>query len=151
MCVLLNASVSTATDYSDLARSKRVTCVEPLSVPHAEYHNLYHHQCYIQNPTKLEQKRKLLKSRKRKADGSQNNQTKENLFVYWDSETMQDTGIHVPNLVCAATSNCDDLFHFEGTTCIQDFIDWLRELALDFKLTVLAHNSQGFDSYLNLD
>ena len=116
-----------------------------------EYHNLYRHQCYIQNPTKLEEKRNLLKSRKRKADGSQSSQTKENLFVYWDSETMQDTGVHVPNLVCAATSNCDELFHFEGTTCIQDFIDWLRELALDFKLTVLAHNSQGFDSYLNLD
>ena len=116
-----------------------------------EYHNLYRHQCHIQNPTKLEHKSKLLKSRKRKADGLQSNQTKENLFVYWDSETMQDTRVHVPNLVCAATSNCDDLFHFEGTTCIRDFIDWLRELSLDFKLTVLAHNSQGFDSYLILD
>ena len=31
------------------------------------------------------------------------------------------------------------------------FLDWLRELAMDFKLTVLAHNSQGFDSYLVLD
>ena len=46
-----------------------------------EYHNLYRHQCYIQNPTKLEQKRKLLKSRKPKADGSQSSQTKENLFI----------------------------------------------------------------------
>ena len=64
---------------------------------------------------------------------------------------MQETGVHMPNLVCAATSNCDDLFHFEGTTCIRDFLDWLRELALDYKLTVLAHNSQGFVSYLILD
>ena len=117
-----------------------------------EYHNLYRHQCYIQNPTKLEQKKKKLRrSRKRKADGSQNIETKDHLFIYWDSETMQDTGVHVPNLVCAATSNCDTLFHFEGTTCIKDFLDWLRELSLDFKLTVLAHNSQGFDSYLILD
>ena len=116
-----------------------------------EYRNLYTHQCFIQNPTKLEQKRKLLKSRKRKADGTQSSAEKEKLFVYWDSETMQDTGVHVPNLVCAATSNCDDLFRFEGTTCIRDFLDWLRELALDHKLTVLAHNSQGFDSYLILD
>ena len=30
-------------------------------------------------------------------------------------------------------------------------MDWLRELALDFKLTVLAHNSQGFDFYSILD
>ena len=116
-----------------------------------EYHNLHRHQCHIQNPIKLEQKRKLRRSRKRKADGSPSNQTKENLFVYWDSKTMQDTAVHVPNLVCAATSNCDDLFHFERTTCIRDFLDWLRELSLDFKLTVLAHNSQGFDSYLILD
>jgi len=108
-----------------------------------EYHNLYRHQCFIQNPTKLEQKRK--------ADGSQSVQTKDHLFVYWDSETMQDTGVHVSNLVCAATSNCDELFHFEGTTCIRDFLDWLRALAQNCTLTVLAHNSQGFDSYLILD
>ena len=35
-----------------------------------QYLNLSQHQCYIQNPTKLEEKRKLLKSRKRKADGT---------------------------------------------------------------------------------
>ena len=64
---------------------------------------------------------------------------------------MQDTGVHVPNLVCAATSNSDERFHFEGTTCMEDFLDWLRKLAQDFKLTVLAHNSQGLDSYLILD
>ena len=112
-----------------------------------EYHNLHQHQCYIQDPDKLQEKKR--KSRKRKANG----QTieKDKLFVYWDSETMQDTGVYVPNLVCAATSNCDELFHFEGATCIRDFLDWLRELAKDCQLTVLAHNSQGFDSYLILD
>ena len=64
---------------------------------------------------------------------------------------MQDTGVHVPNLVCAATSNSDELFHFEGSTCIPDFLDWLREVGQDYKLTALAHNSQGFNSYLILD
>ena len=64
---------------------------------------------------------------------------------------MQDTGAHVPNLVCAATSNSDELFHFEGSTCIPDFLDWLREVRKEYKLTVLAHNFQGFDSYLILD
>ena len=116
-----------------------------------QYCNLQTHQCYIQNPTKLEEKRKLLKSRKRKGDGSPSGEEKEHLFVYWDSETMQDTGVHVPNLVCAATSNSDELFHFEGSTCIPDFLDWLREVGQDYKLTVLAHNSQGFDSYLILN
>ena len=112
-----------------------------------EYHNLHQHRCYIQNPIKLQEKRK--KSRKRKANRER--VEKDKLFVYWDSETMQDTGVHVPNLVCAATSNCDELFHFEGATCIRDFLDWLRELARDSELTVLAHNSQGFDSHLILD
>ena len=64
---------------------------------------------------------------------------------------MQDTGVHMPNLVCAATSNSDGLFHFEGPTCIETFLDWFIELAKDFTLTVLAHNSQGFDSYIILD
>lgn len=63
----------------------------------------------------------------------------------------QDTAVHVPSLVCAATSNCDELFHFEGTTFNVDAFDWLRELAQDFKLTVLAQKLQGFDSYLMLD
>lgn len=53
--------------------------------------------------------------------------------------------------VCAATSNCNELVHIEGTTYIPDFLDWLRALAQDSTLTVLAHNSQGFDSYLILD
>ena len=59
-------------------------------------------------------------------------------------------GVHVPNLVCAATSNTDTLYQFEGTDCIADFLEWLRELNYEYKLTVLAHNSQGFDSYLIL-
>ena len=116
-----------------------------------QYHDLRTHQCFIQNPTKLEEKRQLPKSRKRRANGAPTREEKDHFFVYWDSETMEETGIHVPNLVCAATSNCDELFHFEGTTCIVDLLDWLRELGRDYKLTVLAHNSQGFDSYLILD
>ena len=116
-----------------------------------QYHDLTKQQCYIQKPTRPEERRKLLRSRKRKADGSRSLEEKDSLFGYWDSETMQDTGVHVASLVCAATSNCDELFHFEGSTCIEAFLDWLRELAQDFKLTVLAHNSQGFDCYLILD
>ena len=116
-----------------------------------QYCNLSQHQCYIQNPSKLEEKRKLLKSRKRKADGTSTRVEKDHVFVYWDSETMQDTGVHVPNLVCAATSNSNAQFKFEGSRCIVNFLDWLLELGKESKLTVLAHNSQGFDSYLILD
>ena len=116
-----------------------------------QYHDLRKHQCFIQNPEKLEEKRKLLKSRKRKADGTNTRVEKDHVFVYWDSETMQDTGVHVPNLVCAATSNSNELFKFEGSTCIPNFLDWLLTVGEESKLTVLTHNSQGFDFYLILD
>ena len=60
---------------------------------------------------------------------------------------MQDTGIHTPNVLCAATSNCNNLCHFEGTSCIRDFLTWLRELALDFQANdpfkFLAENLAG--------
>ena len=143
-------SVQSAIDSYDPTRSKRVTCGTAECPSCKQYHNLRSHQCYIQNPTKLV-KRKLLKSRKRKANATRIREEKDHLFIYWDNETMQDTGIHVPNLVCTATSNCDELFHFEGTTCIVSLLDWLRELGQDFKVMVLAHKSQGFDSYLILD
>ena len=115
------------------------------------YKDLTTHKCFIQDPSRLEERRKLLRSRKRKAHGTQVSIEKGPLFVYWDSETMQDTGAPVPNLVCAATSDTDTVYHFEGSNCITDFLDWLRELNKEYKLTVLAHNSQGFDSYLILN
>jgi len=64
---------------------------------------------------------------------------------------MQDTAVNLPNLVCAAMSDTNTLYHFEGTDFIADFLDWLRELNNECKLTLLAHNSQGFDSYLILN
>lgn len=79
-------------------------------------------------PTKshrIERKAKKKNSGKRKADGWRSLEDKDNLLVYWD------------------TFNCDEVFQFEGTMCIVDFLDWLTELAQDFKLTVLAYNSQG--------
>ena len=46
-----------------------------------EYHNLRLYQCYIQNPTELEEKLKRRKKLKRKVNGSQNLETKDPLFV----------------------------------------------------------------------
>lgn len=115
------------------------------------YKDLTIHKCFIQNPEKLEEWRKALqesRSNKRRADGSRI--TKNHLFVYWDSETMQETDVHVPNLIYAAASDTSQLYPFEGEECVADFLEWLRELNKEHKLTVLAHNSQGFDSYLIL-
>ena len=50
-----------------------------------------------------------------------------------------------------SASNSAENYTFPGTTCIEDFLDWLRELCIDCKLVVMAHNSQGFDSYFILD
>lgn len=46
-----------------------------------EYKNLRLYQCYIQNPTELEEKLKRRKKLKRKVNGSQNLETKDPLFV----------------------------------------------------------------------
>ena len=46
-----------------------------------QYKDLTIHQCYIQDPSKLEEKSKLLRSRKTKADGSQVRIEKDPLFV----------------------------------------------------------------------
>ena len=47
-----------------------------------QYHDLCHHQCYIQSPTKLEEKRKLLRSQKRKLVGSQSLEEKYFSTIY---------------------------------------------------------------------
>ena len=128
--------------------------------------NLYTHQCYIQNPKELNEHRKKQRqcqkdkrALKRRLDGSTVSTTttsrpvdpKELVFVDWDTETMQHQGIHIPNLVCARTSNSDQDYKFEWEGCIQSFLAWLYELAKDVKIIAVAHNSQGFDSYLIID
>ena len=47
-----------------------------------QYHDLCHHQCYIQSPTKLEEKRKLLRSQKCKLVGSQSLEEKYFSTIY---------------------------------------------------------------------
>ena len=99
-----------------------------------------------------------------------NNEEEERLSVYFDIETMQerdddhaDVFRHVPNLVVAATTD-GDLQHWYGPDCIREFVTWLDTLlggshddddedAEDDdkdsqpKITVVAHNFQGYDSY----
>ena len=96
--------------------------MEPLIAPLAKkYHNPQRHQCFIQNPKDLEDKKKR-KQRKRKADGSQATPEKETIFISWGTETIQESALHVPNLVCARTSNSNANYTFPGTTCVEDFM-----------------------------
>ena len=117
------------------------------------YLNLYQHQCFIQNPKKLEEQRKKRKQRKRTADGTLVYEDPDPpIFVSWDSEARQEEGIHVPNLICAMTDQSDDQYHFEGETCVTDFLDWLTAIATDEQPVIaIAHNFQGYDSYFILE
>lgn len=105
------------------------------------------HKCYIQ-PIVPESN-----MRKRKMD----ERVAPPLFVYFDIEAMQDTGIHVPNLVCAETNEEDTSFIFNGPTCIEQFLTWLQTLTqtddTEYLRQVIAvvHNFQGYDSYFILE
>ena len=93
-----------------------------------QYCNLYTHKCFIQNPGDLKKKIKNTNKnkRKRKSDGGLvSHKEKEHIFVYWDCETMQNTGVHIPNLVSAATSDTGELYLFEGEDSIKSFIELL--------------------------
>ena len=133
-----------------------------------EYLNLYTHQCYLQ-PVEDEAKKKKRRQRKRKrgeqclAANDPDFQPQEErpppppLFVYFDIEARQEGGVHVANLLCAERHDDDEQFVFEGETCLESFLDWVRELTVteedDRERTVIcvAHNFQGYDSYFVLD
>ena len=48
------------------------------------------------------------------------------LFVCFDIEARQDQGEQVANLLCAEREDNDQCKVFEGETCLEEFLDWLR-------------------------
>ena len=70
------------------------------------------------------------------------------LHVFFDTESMQVEGWHVPNLLVAETK-AKDFAKYYDPECIPLFLEWLDMLTLEGKrpLTVLAHNFMGYDSY----
>ncbi|KAL9960246.1 hypothetical protein ACROYT_G033681 [Oculina patagonica] len=111
-----------------------------------EYQDLRYHQCYIQNPLKVEQKQ----NRKRTSAG-QRKEDDPPVFVSWDAEARQEEGQHVANLICALRGDTDERRTFEGETCVKDFLAWLREIAEQQRVIAVAHNFQGYDSYFILN
>ena len=111
------------------------------------YVDITTHKCYIQ-PIVPDSN-----ARKRKRD----ERVPPPLFVYFDIEAMQDTGIHVANLVCAETNEEDTSYVFSGATCIEQFLAWLQTLTQTDDVEYLrhviaiAHNFQGYDSYFILE
>ena len=67
------------------------------------------------------------------------------LLVFWDSEAMQNTGVHVPNLVVGMTAEDTTPCLFADETCIDQFLDWLEQLTKQDTryVAVIAHNFKG--------
>ena len=71
------------------------------------------------------------------------------LLVFWDTEAMQNTGVHVPNLVVGMKAEDNTPRVFRGEDCIEKFLQWLEELTEQETcyVTALAHNFKGYGSY----
>ncbi|KAL9960272.1 hypothetical protein ACROYT_G033710 [Oculina patagonica] len=115
-----------------------------------KYHDLRTHKCFIQNPEKIAEERRR---RKRRRDGTPSTPAERDppIFVSWDAEAMQEDGQHVPNLICAMTSDTETEYQFEGESCVVEFLTWLRRLAEENDIIAVAHNFKGYDSYFILE
>ena len=105
------------------------------------YDNPETHRCFM----------KLRKEKKRKRrgsdDGEEEEEEKKTKFLFFDFECMQETGVHVANLVVVQ----DDEGHewvFKGFNTCNDFCDWLFG-NMD-RTVCIAHNFKGYDSYFIL-
>ncbi|KAL9984521.1 hypothetical protein ACROYT_G006824 [Oculina patagonica] len=112
-----------------------------------KYHDLRKHQCYIQNPLKLEEERR---NRKRTNDGRPK-EPEPPIFVSWDAEARQDEGQHIANLICAMRSDTEQERTFEEENCVTNFLRWLRTLSERNHVIAVAHNFQGYDAYFILE
>ena len=130
--------------------------------------DLNQHQCFVQIPTdqeELEDRARIIQINKRTRLGrearndpntateggevEEDNTYKPPLLVFWDTEAMQDTGVHVPNLVVGMTEEDALPQIFRRENCMEQFLQWLEQLTeQDTRyVTALAHNFMGYDSY----
>ena len=136
-----------------------------------EYVEATTHKCFIQvakSPQELkeEKKKKNNKKIKRGANaglatleangagmGTEEDEDKPPLHVFFDIEATQDTSSHKPNLLVAETEHDDRPEHFRGDNCVKTFLEWLDTLTENDTrpLTVIAHNFQGYDGYFIVD
>lgn len=71
-----------------------------------------------------------------------NNCTYSEKYNYFDYESQQDTGIHIPNLIIAQYFDGSEL-KFENKN---DFCKWLISKK-QIGFTCIAHNSKSYDSH----
>ena len=137
-----------------------------------QYFNLYTHQCYLQVIEDKQQKQRRSKRKRKQGataglatlrandsamDEDDDPPDPPPLFIYFDIEARQDQGEHVANLLCAEREDNDQCEVFEGDTCLEEFLDWLRAQTqtndpnVQRQVIAVAHNFQGYDSYFVLD
>ena len=127
-----------------------------------EYVDSETHLCFIQRPTKPQDKKKRKRKHqggpraKRGAAAAEPDTTPEEeeedlppLHVFFDIEAMQPDQQHIANLLVAETEDDDQPMCFPGPSCTRDFLEWLDTLTLNDtrQVNVLAHNFQGYDGY----
>ena len=101
-------------------------------------------RCFME-PVKKKSKRKRQEN---DDDNKEEEEEKKTNFLFFHFECMQETGVHVPNLVVIQ----DDEGHewvFKGTNTCKDFCDWLLGGSMDGSVCI-AHISKGCDSYFIL-
>ena len=104
--------------------------------------NILQHRYFLQ-PVTHEKKKKR-----------KNEKEQHTVFVYFDIEAQQDTGNHIPNLVCPETDQNDVQFTFPGKDCVQQFLHRVHTISNQEdieKVIVVAHNFKDYDGYFFLE
>ena len=71
-------------------------------------------------------------------------------MVFFEVETQQESGVHVPTLLISQTTFGDDERIFEGEDCVVQFLEYLENEHDDVYTTIEANNFRGFDGHFVL-
>ncbi|KAM8952930.1 LOW QUALITY PROTEIN: uncharacterized protein RCH25_043680 [Pelodytes ibericus] len=67
-------------------------------------------------------------------------------YIFYDFECMQETGVHIPNYICAAALAGDDCWEFQGASYLEEFVTTFIDKPFS-NYTFIAHNAGRYDSY----
>ena len=104
------------------------------------YDNPETHRCFMKP-------RKKKKRKRRGSDDEEEEEEKKTKFLFFDFECMQETGVHIPNLVVVQDEEGHE-WVFKGSNTCNDFCEWLFG-NMD-QVVCIAHNFKGYDSYFIL-
>ena len=96
-------------------------------------------------PVKKKSKRKRQEN---DDDNEEEEEERKTNFLFFDFECLQETDVHVPNLVVVQDNDGHE-WVFKGTNTCKDFYDWLFGGSMDGSVCI-ALNFKGYDSYFIL-